>query len=74
MSYKGDDGYYKGNFGIWDQLMALQWINDNIKQFSGNPESVTIMGESAGAASVSLLAMSPKSEGSVQLAAVLYVL
>lgn len=53
----------EANFGIWDQVMALQWIQANIKQFGGDPNRVTLMGESAGGAACSLLALSPKTEG-----------
>ncbi|MFH4980153.1 hypothetical protein AB6A40_006862 [Gnathostoma spinigerum] len=49
-----------GNFGIWDQILALEWIQANIKQLNGDPRQVTAMGESAGAASVSVLAVSPR--------------
>lgn len=49
----------EGNFGIWDQKLALEWIQRNIKQFNGDPTKVTVMGESAGAAAVSALALSP---------------
>ena len=50
-----------GNAAMFDQLMALQWIKDNIAQFGGNPNNITIVGESAGAASVSLHLLSPLS-------------
>ena len=50
-----------GNAAMFDQLMALQWIKDNIRQFGGNPNNITIFGESAGAASVSLHLLSPLS-------------
>lgn len=50
-----------GNAGLFDQLMALQWVNDNIDQFGGDPERVTIFGESAGAVSVAFHLLSPLS-------------
>ncbi|VDM59419.1 unnamed protein product [Angiostrongylus costaricensis] len=61
----------EGNFGIWDQVMALQWIHANIKQFGGDPSKVTLMGESAGGASCSLLALSPITEGLAQRAIIM---
>ncbi len=56
-----------GNFGISDQIAALQWVQANIRAFGGNPENVTIFGESAGAMSVGLLATSIPSVASTQL-------
>ena len=46
---------------MFDQLMAMQWVKDNIAQFGGNPNNITLMGGSAGAASVGLHLLSPLS-------------
>jgi carboxylesterase type B len=58
-----DDGVTKGNFGIADQINALDWVQKNIKDFGGDPKRVTIVGQSAGAASVRALMASPKAVG-----------
>jgi para-nitrobenzyl esterase len=58
-----EGGGSSGNYGIRDQIAALEWVRDNIAVFGGNPGNVTIFGESAGAFSVNILAASPRAKG-----------
>lgn len=54
-----------GNYGTMDQIAALDWIKENIAQFGGDPDNVTIFGQSAGAMSVKTLLTSPKAKDKV---------
>jgi len=58
-----EEGYLSPNFFLLDQLMALQWVQNNIESFGGDPNNVTLMGESAGAASTCWHLSSPLSKG-----------
>ena len=58
-----DEAGKTGNYGLYDQLTAIQWVRHNIKSFGGDPDNITIMGQSAGAMSVQQHCLSPLSRG-----------
>lgn len=60
---KESPNHVSGNYGILDQIESLKWIKKNIAQFGGDPENVTIFGQSAGAGSVKTLCESPLARG-----------
>ena len=62
-NFPGGEDYTDINLGIRDNIMALEWVQQNIEAFGGDPDNVTIFGESAGGGSAIALLMSPMSEG-----------
>jgi para-nitrobenzyl esterase len=60
------DGETEGNFGFHDMVAALRWVQDEVASFGGDPQNVTIFGESAGGIAVGILLASPLSEGLFQ--------
>ena len=58
-----NDNHAPGNYALLDQVLLLQWVQDNIASFGGDPGSVTVFGVSAGGSSVSILVLSPLARG-----------
>ncbi|GFT04588.1 acetylcholinesterase-1 [Nephila pilipes] len=52
-----------GNYGIWDLLLALKWVRKNIEFFGGNPNQITLHGQSSGSLIISMLCLSPLTKG-----------
>lgn len=65
-TWLGKEYHSSGNAGVSDLVTALQWIKDNIAYFGGNPEEITIMGESAGAKMAATLLVVPEAKGLFQ--------
>jgi len=59
-----------GNYGLMDQIAALQWVKKNVAKFGGDPDNITVFGQSAGAQDTSLLMTSPLSKSLFQRAIV----
>uniref|UniRef100_A0A914YW68 Carboxylesterase type B domain-containing protein n=1 Tax=Panagrolaimus superbus TaxID=310955 RepID=A0A914YW68_9BILA len=57
------DEVLPGNFGLWDQILALQWVKLNAHVFGGDRNNIMLMGQGSGASSASILALSPRAEG-----------
>lgn len=70
LSGEDPDGV-SGNYGICDQIKALEWVHNNIAQFGGDPDNLTVFGQSAGAMSVKYLVSSPASKDYISKAIIM---
>lgn len=64
LSAEDPDGI-SGNYGIFDQIAALKWVRENISAFGGDPDNITVFGQSAGCMSTQVLISSPLTEGMI---------
>ena len=61
-----EQGGISGNYGLMDEIKALDWVRENIANFGGDPDNITVGGQSGGTAKSTSLATSPKSQGKVK--------
>ncbi len=60
-----NDRHISGNYGSLDQVAALKWVRENIEAFGGNPDNITVFGQSAGSMSTQVLTSSPLTKGMI---------